>query len=93
MVPKRLKEARIQAGLTQEKLGVLAGIEESTAYSRLSQYEKGTHRPTFEQVCAFAKVLNMPECYFYTREDQFAQVVLKAYLAYQQSKHKIDDDM
>ncbi|SPX19991.1 transcriptional regulator [Escherichia coli] len=47
MIPKRLKEARLRAKLTQEKLGVLAGIEEATAYSRLSHYESGTHKPTF----------------------------------------------
>ncbi|HFX0440743.1 transcriptional regulator, partial [Klebsiella pneumoniae] len=27
MIPKRLKDARLRAGLTQEKLGVMAGIE------------------------------------------------------------------
>ncbi|HEE4268670.1 TPA: transcriptional regulator, partial [Klebsiella pneumoniae] len=42
MIPKRLKDARLRAGLTQEKLGVMAGIEEATAYSRLSHYESGT---------------------------------------------------
>ncbi|MDM7213897.1 transcriptional regulator, partial [Klebsiella pneumoniae] len=31
MIPKRLKDARLRAGLTQEKLGVMAGIEEATA--------------------------------------------------------------
>jgi len=41
MIPKRLKTARLAAKLSQEKLGVLAGIEESTARSRISQYESG----------------------------------------------------
>ncbi|MGK4329143.1 helix-turn-helix domain-containing protein [Lonsdalea quercina] len=79
MLPIRLKTARLQANLTQEKLGVLAGIEEATAQSRISQYESGIHRPTFEMMCAFAKVLNVPECYFYTVDDDFAEVVLKAH--------------
>ncbi|MEQ9908350.1 MULTISPECIES: helix-turn-helix transcriptional regulator [Pectobacterium] len=79
MLPIRLKTARLQANLTQEKLGVLAGIEEATARSRISQYESGIHRPTFEMMCAFAKVLNVPECYFYTVDDDFAEVVLKVY--------------
>ncbi|CAH5448396.1 putative transcriptional regulator [Klebsiella pneumoniae] len=76
MIPKRLKEARLRAKLTQEKLGVLAGIEEATAYSRLSHYENGTHKPTFELVCEFARVLDVPECYFYTVDDEFAEEVL-----------------
>ncbi|MCL6330394.1 MULTISPECIES: helix-turn-helix domain-containing protein [Pectobacterium] len=79
MLPIRLKTARLQANLTQEKLGVLAGIEEATARSRISQYESGIHRPTFEMMCAFAKVLNVPECYFYTVDDDFAAAVLILY--------------
>ncbi|HBR1484818.1 TPA: helix-turn-helix transcriptional regulator [Klebsiella quasipneumoniae subsp. similipneumoniae] len=79
MIPKRLKEARQRAKLTQEKLGVLAGIEEATAYSRLSHYENGTHKPTFDLVCEFARVLNVPECYFYTVDDDFAKAVLDLY--------------
>lgn len=80
MVPKRLKAARLKAKLSQEKLGVMAGIEEATAYSRMSHYEKGTHRPTFELVCAFADALNVPESYFYTRNDSFAEALLKLYI-------------
>ncbi|CAM6382765.1 Transcriptional regulator, contains XRE-family HTH domain [Citrobacter sedlakii] len=83
MIPKRLKEARLRAKLTQEKLGVLAGIEEATAYSRLSHYEKGTHKPTFDLVCEFARVLNVPECYFYTVDDDFAEAVLDLYVRWE----------
>ncbi|EDR1382534.1 helix-turn-helix transcriptional regulator [Salmonella enterica subsp. diarizonae serovar 61:r:z53] len=83
MIPKRLKEARLRAKLTQEKLGVLAGIEEATAYSRLSHYENGTHKPTFDLVCEFARVLNVPECYFYTIDDDFAQAVLDLYVRWE----------
>ncbi|MCI4214212.1 helix-turn-helix transcriptional regulator [Dickeya dianthicola] len=79
MLPIRLKTARLRANLTQEKLGVLAGIEEATARSRISQYESGIHRPTFEMMCAFAKVLNVPECYFYTADDSFAEIILRLY--------------
>lgn len=83
MIPKRLKEARQRAKLTQERLGVLAGIEEATAYSRLSHYENGTHKPTFDLVCEFARVLNVPECYFYTVDDDFAEAVLALYVRWE----------
>ncbi|EPO0902293.1 helix-turn-helix transcriptional regulator [Citrobacter amalonaticus] len=83
MIPKRLKEVRLRAKLTQEKLGVLAGIEEATAYSRLSHYENGTHKPTFDLVCEFARVLNVPECYFYTVDDDFAEAVLDLYVRWE----------
>lgn len=79
MLPARLKSARLHAKLTQEKLGVLAGIEEATARSRVSQYESGTYRPTFEMMCAFARVLGVPESYFYTVDDDFAERILLLY--------------
>ncbi|MBA0169804.1 helix-turn-helix domain-containing protein [Pectobacterium versatile] len=88
MIPKRLKAARLRANLTQEKLGVLAGIEEATAYSRLSHYENGTHKPTFELACEFARVLNVPECYFYILDDEFAEDVLNLYLERSRRKEK-----
>jgi|UniRef100_A8GJD1 transcriptional regulator with XRE-family HTH domain len=77
MVPQRLKSARQRAGLTQEKLGVLAGIDEATARSRISQYESGTYTPTFTTMCALARVLDVPECYFYILDDAFSEKVLR----------------
>ncbi|MFJ5455245.1 helix-turn-helix domain-containing protein [Pectobacterium jejuense] len=82
MLPIRLKSARLNVHLTQEKLGTLAGIEEETARSRVSQYENGIHRPTFEMMCAFAKVLNVPEGYFYTVDDKFAEMLLDLFHQY-----------
>ncbi|CAI1941861.1 MULTISPECIES: helix-turn-helix transcriptional regulator [Serratia] len=76
MVPQRLKSARLRAGYTQEKLGVLAGIDEATARSRISQYESGTYPPSFTTMCALARVLNVPECYFYVLDEGFAEKVL-----------------
>ncbi|PQQ37796.1 integrase [Photorhabdus luminescens] len=57
MINKRLKAARLRANITQEKLGIAAGIDEKSARARVSQYENGTHQPTFETMCAFSKVL------------------------------------
>lgn len=82
MIPKRLKQARLTAKLTQEELGILAGIDEATAHSRLSHYEKGTHKPSFDMVCDFARALDVPECYFYTIDDEFTDAVLALYQRY-----------
>ncbi|OVZ95664.1 transcriptional regulator [Yersinia frederiksenii] len=79
MIPHRLRSARLRAGMTQERLGVLAGIDESTARSRVSHYETGTHKPTFDTMCLFARVLDVPECYFYILDDNFAESVLNLY--------------
>lgn len=75
MLPHRLKEARLRAGLSQQKLGILAGIDEATASARMNQYERGIHTPDFALACKLAKVLNIPACYFYTVEDDLAEVV------------------
>jgi len=74
---KRLKEARIAAGLTQEGLGVRAGIEEASASARMNQYEKGKHQPDYAVVERIAKVLNVPEAYFYAKDDGLAEIILK----------------
>ncbi|PRW21663.1 putative transcriptional regulator [Enterobacter hormaechei] len=34
-------------------------------------------------MCAFAKVLNVPECYFYTVNDDFAEAVLDLYVRWE----------
>lgn len=75
MLPYRLKEARLRKGLSQQKLGILAGIDEATASARMNQYERGIHVPDFELVCRLAEVLEVPSCYFYTLEDELARLV------------------
>jgi transcriptional regulator with XRE-family HTH domain len=69
---KRLKEARTRAGLSQERLGVLAGIDEMSSSARMNQYEKAKHEPDFTMVERIAKVLNVPESYFYAKDDEAA---------------------
>ncbi len=76
MLIQRLKEARLRAGLSQEKLGLLAGIDEASASARMNQYEKGKHTPDFEMMCKFAKILKVPENYFYTIDDVMAEMLL-----------------
>lgn len=79
MVPARLRIAREIANMSQEELAIAAGVSEETGYSRMSHYENGRHKPKFELVCRFAEVLNVPEGYFYTRDDSFAEAILKLY--------------
>lgn len=69
---KRLKEARTRAGLSQERLGVLAGIDEMSSSARMNQYERGKHEPDFSMVERIAKALNVPESYFYSKDDDAA---------------------
>lgn len=74
---KRLKEARTRAGLSQERLGVLAYIDEMSSSARMNQYERGKHEPDFSTVERIAKALNVPEAYFYSKDDQAAWLIVE----------------
>jgi len=74
-ISRRLKELRTEAGLSQKKLGILAGIDEFSASARVNQYEKSKHVPDFSTLQRFAKVLKAPVCYFYAEEDDMAEMI------------------
>lgn len=73
---KRLREARTRAGLSQERLGVLADIDEMSASARMNQYERGKHEPDFSMVERIAKALAVPESYFYAKDDDAAWLLV-----------------
>lgn len=77
-LPKRLKEARIAAGISQKELGIAAGIDEFSASPRINQYETGKHTPDFTTLKQLANVLAVPTAYFYAEEDDLA-VIIKSY--------------
>lgn len=72
VLARRLKEARLSVGLSQERLGVLAGIDEMSSSARMNQYERGKHHPDYSMVERWAQVLLVPESYFFTKEDDAA---------------------
>ena len=74
--PKRLKEARKAKGLSQKKLGILAGMDEFAASARMNQYEKGVHAPDFKTVKALAHILEVPTAFLYCIEDKLAEKIL-----------------
>ena len=73
-LPKRLKEARKIAGLSQRKLGVASGMDEFSAGPRMNQYETGKHTPDFLTLKRIADVLLVPIAYFYTENDMLAEI-------------------
>jgi transcriptional regulator with XRE-family HTH domain len=74
MISERLKTARLRAGLSQEKLGKLAGIDPTSASARMNQYERGKHAPDYRLMCKVAEILNMPVSWFYTEDDDLARL-------------------
>jgi transcriptional regulator with XRE-family HTH domain len=77
MVPKRLKEARLAVGLSQEKLAELADIDAMNSRSQISSYESGRHTPPFSFVLRLARALDYPEYYFYAVDDVVAESLLQ----------------
>ncbi|MDC6379920.1 helix-turn-helix transcriptional regulator [Pseudomonas graminis] len=72
----RLKQARKAAGLSQERLGVLAGIEEASASARMSQYEKGKHEPGEGMVKQIALACGLPVAFFFCEQDDEAELLV-----------------
>jgi transcriptional regulator with XRE-family HTH domain len=73
---RRLKEARQRRGLSQEQLGVLAGIDEFSASARMNQYERGKHVPHPATVERIAKGLDVPVAYLFADDDGLAELLL-----------------
>jgi transcriptional regulator with XRE-family HTH domain len=77
IVARRLKEARLRAGLSQKRLGILAKMDEFSASARINQYERGKHMPDLPTVTRLAAVLKSPVPYFYCADAELADLILK----------------
>ena len=75
-VAKRLKEARLRAGLSQKQLGIEAGIDAFSASPRINQYEKGKHTPDFATARRLAMVLGVPTPFLYAEDDIMAEGII-----------------
>jgi transcriptional regulator with XRE-family HTH domain len=87
---ERLRQARIQAGLTQIQLGVRAGIDEFSASARVNQYERGVHSPEFGTAVRLAAALRVPVSYLYEPDEVLAEVI---FFAGRLSKDKLESTL
>lgn len=74
----RLKSARQSLGLSQDKLGVLLGLDEQTASARISRYENGIHEPALKTAQAIAAGLGVPLAYLYCDDNRLAEFILQS---------------
>lgn len=72
---RRLKEARLAAGLSQKQLGIDAGLDAFVASARINRYEVGVHQPDFLTLTRLASVLQLPTAYFYAEDDVLAKAI------------------
>ncbi|MFN7835698.1 MAG: helix-turn-helix domain-containing protein [Burkholderiaceae bacterium] len=75
---KRLKAARLRAGLSQEQLGLEAGLDAMSASARMNRYELGKRVPDFSLMQEIARVLEMPAPYFYADDDVMAELIAQS---------------
>lgn len=73
---RRLREARVRAGIAQDRLGVMIGMDESSSSARMSRYETGTHEPPYGIAQKLAAVLRVPVAYLYCDDDRLADLML-----------------
>ncbi|MGZ4955089.1 MAG: helix-turn-helix domain-containing protein [Methylobacter sp.] len=91
--PQRLKEARIRTGVSQKKLGILAGIDEFSSSARINQYEKGKHAPDFPMAKRLAAVLNIPTSYLYEADDDIASMLMLYYQLNDEERKKVLEEI
>ena len=70
-----MREARLRAGIAQDRLGVMIGLDEGCSSARISRYENSVHEPPFLLVKQIAKVLKLPTAYFYAEDDGLAELI------------------
>jgi transcriptional regulator with XRE-family HTH domain len=73
---ERLKEARLRAGLSQKQLGISAGLDPFVASTRINRYELGVHKADYPFACRLATELAVPVAYFYSDDDQLAEMIV-----------------
>lgn len=88
---KRVREARKARGISQERLGIDAGIEPESASARMNQYERGVHQPGESIVKQIAAALNLPVPYFYCEDDQTAHLLQCFHLLKEKDRKDVVD--
>jgi len=90
---RRFKEARLRAGIAQDRLGVLMGLDEGSSSARISRYETGIHEPPFAIIEQMANILQVPTAYFFCEDDKFAQIMLAYFSASKSARQAMFDSM
>lgn len=91
VIGSRLKEARLPTGMSQEELGVKAGLDEASASARMNRYERGTRIPGLELLQRLGALLNLPVTYFYCVSDDEAKLLVAFHRMSPESRRRLLD--
>jgi transcriptional regulator with XRE-family HTH domain len=72
----RLKEARLEAGLSQKQLGIQAGLDPFVASTRINRYELGIHKVDYTFAVRLSAVLQVPVAFLYADDSELAHLIL-----------------
>lgn len=72
---KRLREARLAAGISQRELGRRIGLLEEVVSSRVNRYESGASEPDFETAAKLARELGVPLAYLLADDETLADII------------------
>ena len=75
VIAKRIKALRLRAGMSQKALGIAAGIDEFSSSPRMNSYEKQKHSPDYLTLERIGKVLGVPAAYFFSADDDLAELI------------------
>ena len=77
VVGRRMRARRDELRWSQEKVGVLIGIDESSSRARISRYELGVHEPPVTTARLIADALKVPLAYLFCEDDDVADLLLQ----------------
>lgn len=73
---RRLKQARLAAGLSQRQLGIAAGLDEFVASTRVNRYELGVHAADYQISMLLARALGVPVAFLYCDDEEMAETLI-----------------
>lgn len=89
VLARRLKEARLRAGLSQERLGIEAGLDPMSASTRMNRYELGRRMPDPLVIEQLAAILRVPVAYLHSADDEEAELLLKFHRLNKKQRAKV----
>lgn len=88
IVGRRMRARREALQWSQEKIGVLIGIDESSSRARISRYELGTHEPPVKTARLISAALGVPLAYLYCEDDEVAELLLALRMLSPSTRHR-----